>query len=58
MKMMELLSDLRKNGLELVVPAGIEERVCEVNDVVYDSRKAKPGCVFVCLSGAVSDGHR
>ena len=29
-----------------------------MNDVVYDSRKAKPGCVFVCLSGAVSDGHR
>ena len=58
MKMMELLSDLRKNGLELAVPAGIEERDCEVNDVVYDSRKAKPGSVFVCLSGAVSDGHR
>lgn len=30
----------------------------EVTDVVYDSRKAKPGCVFVCLRGASSDGHR
>lgn len=30
----------------------------EVTDVVYDSRKAKPGCVFVCLRGANSDGHR
>lgn len=30
----------------------------EATDVVYDSRKAKPGCVFVCLRGASSDGHR
>lgn len=30
----------------------------EATDVVYDSRKAKPGCVFVCLRGSSSDGHR
>lgn len=30
----------------------------EITDVVYDSRKAKAGCVFVCMVGAVSDGHR
>ena len=30
----------------------------EVTDVVYDSRSAKPGCVFVCLRGSSSDGHR
>lgn len=28
-----------------------------VTDLVYDSRKAAPGKVFVCLSGAVTDGH-
>ena len=30
----------------------------EITDVVYDSRKAAPGCLFVCLRGASSDGHR
>lgn len=29
----------------------------EVSAVVYDSRKTQPGCVFVCLPGAVTDGH-
>ncbi len=29
----------------------------EINDIVYDSRKAAPGTAFVCLVGAKSDGH-
>lgn len=29
----------------------------EIGDLVYDSRKVTPGCVFVCLSGARVDGH-
>ena len=29
----------------------------EITDVVFDSRKVRPGCVFVCIRGAVSDGH-
>ncbi len=28
-----------------------------VADLVYDSRKAKENCVFVCITGAVTDGH-
>lgn len=28
-----------------------------VTELVYDSRKAGKDCVFVCISGAVSDGH-
>jgi UDP-N-acetylmuramoyl-L-alanyl-D-glutamate--2,6-diaminopimelate ligase len=28
-----------------------------VTDLVYDSRKATKDCVFVCITGAVSDGH-
>jgi UDP-N-acetylmuramoyl-L-alanyl-D-glutamate--2,6-diaminopimelate ligase len=28
-----------------------------VTKLVYDSRKAVKGCIFVCISGAVSDGH-
>ena len=29
----------------------------EITELVYDSRKAVPGCVFVCMTGAVTDGH-
>ena len=29
----------------------------EITDLVYDSRKAVPGCAFVCMVGAVTDGH-
>ncbi len=30
----------------------------EINHLVYDSRRVEPGDVFVCISGAVSDGHK
>ena len=30
----------------------------EVTDIVYDSRKTVPGSMFVCISGAVADGHK
>lgn len=30
----------------------------EVTDIVYDSRKALPGTLFVCMVGAETDGHR
>lgn len=29
----------------------------QVQDIVYDSRKAKEGTVFVCIPGAQADGH-
>jgi UDP-N-acetylmuramoyl-L-alanyl-D-glutamate--2,6-diaminopimelate ligase len=29
----------------------------EVNDVVFDSRKAGPGALFVCISGTKTDSH-
>ena len=29
----------------------------EAGSLVYDSRQAGPGCVFVCLTGVRSDGH-
>lgn len=29
----------------------------EVTELVYDSRKVTKGCVFVCIRGAVADGH-
>lgn len=30
----------------------------EITDIIYDSRKAVPGCVFVCLKGYDTDGHK
>ena len=29
----------------------------EVTDVAYDTRKLKPGAVFVCIKGAKLDSH-
>lgn len=29
----------------------------DITSVIYDSRKAGPGAVFVCIPGAVRDGH-
>jgi UDP-N-acetylmuramoyl-L-alanyl-D-glutamate--2,6-diaminopimelate ligase len=29
----------------------------EVLDVAYDSRRATPGCLFVCIPGHAADGH-
>ncbi len=45
---------------KLLAPLGIQDgfRDVEISGVAYDSRKASPGCVFVCLRGASSDGHK
>ncbi len=29
-----------------------------IKDIIYDSRKAENGVIFVCITGAVADGHR
>ena len=29
----------------------------EITEVIYDSRKVSPGCLFVCIKGAAVDGH-
>lgn len=42
--------------LEYEVLCGEENR--EVSTLVYDSRKVEEGSVFVCISGAVFDGHK
>ena len=30
---------------------------CEVTDIIYDSRKACPGTVFLCMRGSTVDSH-
>lgn len=42
-------------GLKYECSAGTLDR--EVTDIIYDSRKVVPGSMFVCISGAVRDGH-
>ena len=43
------------DGLPYALP---EDDTIDISDVVYDSRKIVPGCLFVCLKGAKADGHR
>ena len=42
-------------GLEYTLVQGQAET--EITGLVYDSRKATEGCLFVCIKGAVADGH-
>ncbi|MCQ2507437.1 MAG: UDP-N-acetylmuramoyl-L-alanyl-D-glutamate--2,6-diaminopimelate ligase [Dorea sp.] len=42
--------------LEYTVAAGSDE--IEVTTLINDSRKVEAGSVFVCITGAVSDGHK
>ena len=42
--------------LEYEVTQGSDE--IEISTLVNDSRKVEEGSVFVCISGAVSDGHQ
>ncbi len=49
------LSDLIRK-LDYTCVQGTVDR--EVTTLVYDSRKIEEGSVFVCITGAVSDGHK
>ena len=50
MRLADLLSDIPHT-----CAAGTTE--IDITDLVYDSRKVIPGCVFVCLIGSAVDGH-
>ena len=50
MKLASLLS-----GLQYEILQGDTDR--EISAVVYDSRKVQEGCLFICIRGAVVDGH-
>ena len=49
------LKELLKN-VSYSVLNGSDE--AEVAEIVNDSRRAKEGSVFVCIKGAVADGHK
>lgn len=44
------------NGLEYSFIKGNIDT--EISDIIYDSRKIVPNCVFVCLKGSTVDGHK
>ena len=50
MKLTSLLQDVEYECIQGSVDK-------EINALIYDSRKAAPGAVFVCICGAVRDGH-
>lgn len=51
MKLKELLTDI--SVLEATADLNLE-----IPQIVYDSRKVTPGCLFVAISGFASDGNR
>lgn len=52
---MAVLSELLKE-ISYECVCGTLER--GISDIVYDSRKVREDCLFVCISGAKADGHR
>lgn len=50
MKLTDLLGEIEYECIQ-----GSVQR--EVTEVVYDSRKISPGCLFICIEGANFDGH-
>ncbi len=50
MKLLELLDKLEWECVQ-----GTMDR--EISSIVYDSRQAAPGCLFLCIEGAVFNGH-
>ncbi|RJQ33274.1 MAG: UDP-N-acetylmuramoyl-L-alanyl-D-glutamate--2,6-diaminopimelate ligase [Actinobacteria bacterium] len=50
MKLVRLIQDITK--------VNITSPDIEITGIAYDSRKVKPGDLFVCIKGAIFDGHR
>lgn len=51
---MERLEKLLERLDYAVVQGGTD---IEITELVYDSRKVTPGCLFVCIKGTAVDGH-
>ena len=53
------MQTLKTLALAIGIPEGdIPSPEIPIKDIVYNSRKAESGVIFVCITGAVSDGHR
>ena len=42
-------------GLPYQVQSGSDDT--DVTEVIYDSRKVTPGCLFICIAGTARDAH-
>ncbi len=51
MKLKQLLADIE-------VLSFLGDNQAEITEVVYDSRKAVPGALFVCIRGQQADGNK
>lgn len=51
----KLIEDLRTKSTVQAVSGDLQT---DISEIVLDSRKASEGCLFVCIKGAVSDGHK
>lgn len=53
MKLMKIME-----GLEVSISSGLSDiENIEIKDIVYDSRKAEEGTIFVAIKGETMDGH-
>lgn len=52
---MKKIRDLLENVKYEVLQGSVDG---EITDLVYDSRKAVDGCMFICIKGAAVDGHQ
>lgn len=50
MKLAEIIKDI-------TLTSTCDNQEIEINDIIYDSRKAKENTLFVCIKGFNSDGH-
>lgn len=48
------LAEILKNTEYTLLQGALDAKI---TDIIYDSRKLTVGCVFVCMVGAVVDGH-
>lgn len=58
MKLFELLEDLSYKIMDNSEKDIEKIENTEISDIIYDSRKVKKNCLFVCLKGASFDGHK
>ena len=52
---MELIRKAEQKGFRYTLVQGSADT--DVTALCYDSRKASPGCLFVCMKGANFDSH-
>lgn len=54
---MKLSQLLKKIVYQTIGEEKVKIEEIEINHVIHDSRKIIPGCLFLCIQGANSDGH-